>query len=452
MSNVAVVVLDTLRYDKFDEYFDWIPGLRFTSAYSTSHWTIPAHASLYTGKYPSEVDVHAKSLNINYDDTLPKMLKRNGYNTQLMSTNPQIYMWDGWKDGYENHIPPTKIDPEDENLADWTYFYANYESKGVRKYIDAVRYCVESDCSTIPSIWEGLKATDSPAINSVLSVFGADEYISKRNIGSVINRIDQTEFGDQEFLFLNLLDAHTPYDPPSNYTELDTPIDALTSEGFSEPIENPSTIKKAYDDAARYLSDEYKTLFEKLEEDFDYIITLSDHGEMLGEHDKWNHGYGLYPELTHIPLVISGTGISDGHDNSVVNLLDVHKTLADLTGIKVDSRGQNLLNDPCSNDILIEYHGFLPWHKNQFDRADIPIDVFNTHDIALDGFISKKNEYIYETHEHGIQIPEEITEQEAYDQLEDIVSQLDRNSEQKKTTQEEIPQSVKEQLEDLGYA
>jgi arylsulfatase len=45
MASVAVVVLDTLRYDTFEEAFDWLPGRRFTQAYAPSHWTIPVHGS-----------------------------------------------------------------------------------------------------------------------------------------------------------------------------------------------------------------------------------------------------------------------------------------------------------------------------------------------------------------------------------------------------------------------
>jgi arylsulfatase A-like enzyme len=59
--NVAIVVLDTLRKDAFDREFDWLPGRRFSAAYSTGSWTVPAHASLFAGKYPSELGVHSKN-------------------------------------------------------------------------------------------------------------------------------------------------------------------------------------------------------------------------------------------------------------------------------------------------------------------------------------------------------------------------------------------------------
>ena len=40
--------------------------------------------------------------------------------------------------------------------------------------------------------------------------------------------------------------------------------------------------------------------------EFDIVVTCADHGELLGEHDLWGHGFGLYPELLRVPLVVSG--------------------------------------------------------------------------------------------------------------------------------------------------
>ena len=80
--SVAIVVLDTLRKDTFDRYFEWVEGTVFDNAYSTSHWTVPAHASLITGKYGSEVGVHGKSRMFDYPgDTIVEKLQESGYTT-----------------------------------------------------------------------------------------------------------------------------------------------------------------------------------------------------------------------------------------------------------------------------------------------------------------------------------------------------------------------------------
>jgi len=61
-----------------------------------------------------------------------------------------------------------------------------------------------------------------------------------------------------------------------------------------------------------------------------------------------NHSFGLHPELVNVPLVVSGDGVADDVDHGVVSLLDVHRTVADLAGVDVDSRGRNLLDGTAS--------------------------------------------------------------------------------------------------------
>ena len=67
MAAIAVVVLDTVRRDAFDEYFDWLPGRWFERAYSTSHRTVPAHASLFTGTYAGEIGVGGGNEHLTFD-------------------------------------------------------------------------------------------------------------------------------------------------------------------------------------------------------------------------------------------------------------------------------------------------------------------------------------------------------------------------------------------------
>lgn len=88
MTNVALIVLDTLRKDRFDRYFDWLPGVRFERAYSTANWTVPAHASLFTGLHPSETGVHAKNVYLDVPEpVLAERLANVDYTTRAISAN-----------------------------------------------------------------------------------------------------------------------------------------------------------------------------------------------------------------------------------------------------------------------------------------------------------------------------------------------------------------------------
>lgn len=435
MTNVAVVVLDTLRYDSFEEHFEWLEGRRFSNAYSTSHWTIPAHASLYTGFYPSEVDVHGKSMSLDCDlPVLPELLQSRGYRTRLLTANPQIHMWDGWQRGYDTTVGPSNLDPSDDDLVDWTEFYSRQYDSALNKYLGALWYCIASDSPTLPSMWKGIK--NEPA---------------NAGITSIVDRVKGMEFGSEEFLFVNVMDAHTPYDPPEAYTDVETPVEVVTGDGFAGTVDDPEEVRQVYDDSVRYLSDRYEELYAQLRTEFDYVVTVGDHGEMLGEHGMWNHSYGLYPELVHVPLVIGGRGVDDRTDETVVSVLDVHRTVCDLAGIEAESRGQNLLDEPHPEDRLFEYQGFLHWHRDQFERKGVD-DVYEEYDRRLDGFVSASADYIFESHDDGLVVDGSLDATEATERLESLIARVDRSETASETDPDAVSNDVQERLEDLGYA
>ena len=59
------------------------------------------------------------------------------------------------------------------------------------------------------------------------------------------------------------------------------------------------------------------TLLAALEErgldDNTVVVFLSDHGEMLGEHEAWGHVDHLWRQTLHIPLIIKAPGLTNAH-------------------------------------------------------------------------------------------------------------------------------------------
>jgi arylsulfatase A-like enzyme len=53
------------------------------------------------------------------------------------------------------------------------------------------------------------------------------------------------------------------------------------------------------------------------------LFVFGDHGEGLGEHDRFGHNQTLYAEETHVPLVVSGPGIVPMIEPSPVSLTEV---------------------------------------------------------------------------------------------------------------------------------
>jgi arylsulfatase len=200
--NVALVILDSFRFDSFRSSFDWISGKQFTNAYATSHWTIPTHASLFTGKYPSELGVHAKSPTLNCPEpSIAEQLSEDGYSTRFYSANTTLTHWDGWGRGFDELVEFARLDPREENLIDWAEFARQNSDSGLEKLPRAVGHALRANCPTVPALRQGYRYWRRSRADG--------------GTKSVLRRVRSTEFENEgEFLVVNLMETHTPYHSP----------------------------------------------------------------------------------------------------------------------------------------------------------------------------------------------------------------------------------------------
>jgi arylsulfatase len=426
MTSVAVVVLDTLRKDAFNQHFGWLHGCAFTEAYSTSHWTIPAHGSLFTGLYPSEIGAHAKSQALDCPQpTIAEKASAAGYTTRFWCGNENLTFWDGWRRGFDEFYGPSQLHPKFEESTAWISYLKEIDAHSWTKYPKAVWHAIESDEPTIGAVQSGYRQ---------LTRSDADGGST-----DALKRARRTDFDEDELLVVNLMETHAPYHAPDG----GGPVNVVIGDAFSDSVENPKRIRRAYDASAKILSKRYETLFDELYPEFDYVLTLSDHGELLGEHGMWNHGYGLYPELVEVPLVLSGDGVEEETVDRPVSVLDVHRTIADLAGVGASGRGESLLDLTGEDEYLTEYEGFVPMHRKQFERKGVSEGIFEEHDTPLRGIVSRSGSYAYQR--HGEAFPEAAGET-----LEELRADLDeRNS---PSEESHVSDSVQRRLEDLGYA
>lgn len=451
MVNVALVVLDTLRKDAFDDHFEWLPGLRFENAWAPSHWTVPVHASMFGGKYPSELGVYANSERLDCPDpVLAEQLSDAGYTTRGFTTNGNIsdhfdfdrgfdvftenWRAEGWKDELQFN--------ERGDIFDWKEFNASTDYTGFTRRLVGTWRSIVGQYDTRHSLRHGLRrklrGPNSPGFDETYTDFGATE---------ALEFVEDADFGDDEFLFLNLMEAHNPYDPPEEYQTVEpVRINGLEATHYG-PDEEPERIRQAYDDSVRYLSDIYREMFEEIRDDFDFIITLSDHGELLGEYDMWEHLCGIYPELVHVPLTIYGADDS-GTVNEIVSLIDVYDTVLELAGLDTDGRGEDLLGDCCSRSFLTEYQGLSKLHTKSFDEETLSDLAYL--DQHLTGVTIPPDFYGYETvHKEFESVGE--TDVDPRERMADIASERTLR-EGASEDYREMSDETMERLEDLGYA
>lgn len=435
--NIALVVLDTLRKDSFEDYFDWLPGTRFENAWSTSHWTVPAHGSLFTGQYASEIGVYANASSLDCNEpVLAEQLREAGYTTRAFSANVNVSEQFAFNRGFDEFKGSWRLRALKENVFDWDEFIVTTAGEGPSRYLKALKECVTGDCDTIPSVKRGLllKLRDI-GIGAQTIDDGATE---------ALDYVRETSFGKSEFLFLNLMEAHTPYNPPADYQTVEPPKLNGLEASLHSPDADPEHIRQAYADSVQYLSDMYEQIFEELRKEFDLIVTLSDHGEVLGEHGMWEHQCGLYPELTHIPLSIYTGEKKQAFRTNSVNLLDVHQTVLSTADVKGSSRGQDLRTVHDDRDCLTEYHGIYDRHyKSLLNKNITNIDHLRQKLLG----IAHHDYYFYETFE-GQNENKESPYDDPEKRMNNVISDLDRCHVKE---DDDLDDAIIEQLEDLGY-
>lgn len=128
------------------------------------------------------------------------------------------------------------------------------------------------------------------------------------------------------FAWIHLYDPHTPYDPPSP---------------FKEQYPN-----RPYVGEIAYTDSQLARLWQYLEEENlienTILIFASDHGESLGAHNENAHGFFIYQEAVHVPLIIVTPfeTLFGSSRSTVVSLVDILPTMLEMANIPIPSLAQ----------------------------------------------------------------------------------------------------------------
>lgn len=318
--DVVLVVLDSVRRDHVSCYghgrrttpaLDRIAreGVRFTRASAASCWTLPSHASLFTGLYPSEhrADLDTGRLSARHG-TLAETLSSHGYDTACFSCNGFIADRTGLTRGFD-------VAEDVEALAGGGTGVVSRLVRGVHRR------------------WRAWTRRDRGAGRATRR---AREWLRERT--------GRRPF----FLFLNYMDCHLPYRlrgadrhrfvEPGGRERADAvpqdPFGVMAGRTLMSE-EELEDLQRLYDGCLRYLDRHVAAVAEELRErgrwDRTIFVVTSDHGESFGEHGLLDHQYGLYQELLEVPLVVRLPGGARGGsvDDRLVQLVDLPEVLAE---------------------------------------------------------------------------------------------------------------------------
>jgi arylsulfatase A-like enzyme/predicted Zn-dependent protease len=131
--------------------------------------------------------------------------------------------------------------------------------------------------------------------------------------------------GGKFFSWIHLYDPHTPYEPPAP---------------FDKKFRHPYLGEIAFADS------QIGRLWDFLERnklrDKTLIVFAADHGESLGAHQEGSHGFFIYQETLHVPLiVVTPFGrLKNVVSPQVVTLADVMPTILDMAGLPIPAEVQ----------------------------------------------------------------------------------------------------------------
>ena len=303
--SLILVTIDTLRRDHLSLHgyryatspgFEALQGelLVFDHALSTSPWTMPSTASLFTGLYPSGHGGHGSRAIRDDVPLLAEAFAAAGYRTAAFSGNPYVSSRYGLARGFQDFI-----------------FLGGAKAKAYR------------DLSEI--------------------------------LASARSWLDENA-GEPFFLYLHLMNVHGPYRAPASYGDrfVDGPTQPFEfqSELWLDIARRDRTERRAevseehlrdiagrYDRAIAYTDSLLGEFVEELRArgllDHSILVVTSDHGEEFFEHGSFGHRHALHAELLDIPLFIRLPGGRMGGVRFAepVSLIDVPPTVLDLAGL-----------------------------------------------------------------------------------------------------------------------
>jgi len=316
--NVVLICLDTVRKDFFDEYAPRLRDLSdvsFEQCRTASGWTVPSHASIFSGELPHQHGVHIHNRDFRDLDYV-FMSELEGHATIGVSANghaSSTFGLDWHFDEFADVNPVFRWFQEGEDIRE---FIRSYPLDGLKKYSNFVHFCREQE-SPVKTFGNGLVSK----VNNIISGTAMPNFIDAGAVNISNHTSDLIDKVDEPlFIFNNFQDAHSPHQHNTGYDRnihsVDSSWSSLEMEipknniDLSEHKEDINNYRELYSAAIDYLDREIASMIEEIQAktqlETTFIIT-ADHGENLGYADQSGligHGGSLSEELLHVPLYI----------------------------------------------------------------------------------------------------------------------------------------------------
>jgi len=314
--NIILITLDTVRAEELSIYGydeDTCPNLSefsneatlFENGFSNAIWTVPAHASLFTGRLPSDHGCHGGDPHFEPKrETLPEIAAEKGYQTVGFSNNIWISDYFGYGEIFQ------------ELRKQWQLIHRQHDIAHLLKEQGEVNVF-----NLIPKLVHG-----NPLVDGLNALYG--KFLYRRSDSGAKKTTDNIlAFADDVnspfFLFANFMEPHAPYYEhdqtgrflpgeveidPAEYTEISLRSKDYHIGELSLDTADFEILRALYDGEIRYLDEQLGRLFDGLRRrgifDESMIIVVGDHGENIGENRLMAHRFDMSDTLIRVPFII----------------------------------------------------------------------------------------------------------------------------------------------------
>lgn len=344
--DIVLLVLDTQRADRLSCYggpeqvsphIDHLASdaTRFSYAFSAAQWTIPSHASMFTGVYPSEHGTVQSFLTVPPDlPTLAERLSNGGYFTAAFCNNPLVgVINNGLRRGFASFLNYSGLltsRPNQAGAGVRSGLLDRYRQWFKNKLVGALSQVQDAFARSEMLLSLSFSPLMVPLWQTALS-FKGNTPKSLKNAAQLL--IERRGVADDQpvFCFINVMGAHMPYRPPRRFVERFAPhvlhnraaqhdLRHFNSDihGWYAPLggeidqERKATLDGMYNAEVAAQDEQVGAFLQQLRErgrlDNTLLIVCSDHGDHLGEKQLVGHIFSTYNELVRVPLIIRPPG------------------------------------------------------------------------------------------------------------------------------------------------
>ena len=340
LPDILFLVLDTQRADRLGCYGYDRPitpnldrfagrGVVFEQAIAPAQWTVPSHASMFTGLYPTAHQVTQSSQSLNSaKPQLVEILSAAGYDTVGFCNNPLVgILNNGFKRGFQQFYNYGGAIPSLPGASSSLPWPLNQMVEGYTQFLRRISYPIQNYFGQSDLAFRFSLQSWATPLWSKMANFKGQNARSVKDVSHFLRTREREGAEKPLFMFLNLMETHLPFWPPGEYVDQVAPYLRESKEArtimrtwnreayrWAAPLAEPlaemeaKVLSDMYDAEVAYQDDYLGELFAVLDERSKRTNTLTiivaDHGDGLGEHGYMGHAFVAYQELAQVPLIV----------------------------------------------------------------------------------------------------------------------------------------------------